>query len=164
MANGSLGTDAHRRGGRQARRYRQRFRRHPAENCRGGLHRGLPGLSLGVAALTRSRSSRTTSRPDFRRVPRPGAAPLIDGLEQFIVWGKNLLGIDKLDFKLPLMGKPINEVFDFFGGDNANGASIRRFIDDLKQKAAAALQHRDRPVSARSIHAVRPLPPHSATA
>lgn len=60
---------------------------------------------------------------------------LIDGLEQLIDWGKNLLGIDKLNFKLPVVGKSLGKAFDFFGGDNANGASIRRFIDDLIAKS-----------------------------
>lgn len=52
-----------------------------------------------------------------------------DGLEKFIAWGQGLLGIDVLDFKLPLVGKSLRDALDFFGSQQG---SVGELLANMK--------------------------------
>lgn len=54
---------------------------------------------------------------------------LVQGLEQFVTWGQNLLGLNILDYKLPLVGVSLGDAFDFFGSQQG---SLLTVINGLK--------------------------------
>lgn len=61
---------------------------------------------------------------------------LFDGLESFLDFGDDLLGINLLDFKLPILGKTPREVFDFFSSNDVG--SISQLVQKIKTDGAAA--------------------------
>lgn len=62
---------------------------------------------------------------------------LVEGLEQLIAWGQDVLGVDLLNFKIPLVGKSLGDAFDFFNG-TGGGGTLRTLVDQLKSAPTSA--------------------------
>ncbi|MCO6453816.1 MAG: hypothetical protein J5I93_00735, partial [Pirellulaceae bacterium] len=54
---------------------------------------------------------------------------LFANLDDLIAWGSELLGVDILNFKLPLIGRTLQDAFDFF--NSPQGATLRSLLNDL---------------------------------
>ncbi len=60
---------------------------------------------------------------------------LLDGLEQFLDWGQSLLGIDLLDFKIPLIGVSVRDGLNFL--ESSDSDSVRYLVNQLGSNHAA---------------------------
>jgi Ca2+-binding RTX toxin-like protein len=70
---------------------------------------------------------------------------LIDGLQTLIAWGQELLGLDVLNFKLPIIGLSVQDAFDFIsrnttvdcsGSGGENPLSLREVVTCIIQAGA----------------------------
>lgn len=59
---------------------------------------------------------------------------IIAGFEKFLAWGQSLLGIDVLDFKLPIIGKSVKEQLDSFG---TGSGSVGQFLSQFQNSTVA---------------------------